>query len=114
MTDTLTAAPADEPRRRGGRRKNAPRLRDGVMKRGTTWSYVIRVKDPETESASPDGSAALPPRKPPRAPATRHASTPGRASTSIVTRSPSPRTSINGSKPTRSWSSPRRCRTTVT
>ena len=29
-------------------RKNTPRLRDGVMKRGTTWSYVIRVKDPET------------------------------------------------------------------
>jgi hypothetical protein len=23
-------------------RKNTPRLRDGVMKRGTTWSYVIR------------------------------------------------------------------------
>ena len=36
-------------------RKNTPRLRDGVMKRGTTWSYVIRVKDPETESANLDG-----------------------------------------------------------
>ena len=24
-----------------------PKLRDDVMKRGTTWSYVIRVKDPE-------------------------------------------------------------------
>jgi hypothetical protein len=42
-------------------RKNPPRLRDGVMKRGTTWSYVIRVKDPETGSASPDGSRASPP-----------------------------------------------------
>jgi len=29
-------------------RKNTPRLRDGAMKRGTTWSYVIRVKDPYT------------------------------------------------------------------
>ena len=28
-------------------RKNTPRLRDGVMKRGTTWSYVIRVKEIE-------------------------------------------------------------------
>jgi len=34
-------------------RKNTPRLRDGVMKRGTTWSYVIRVKDPETEISKP-------------------------------------------------------------
>ena len=28
-------------------RKNTPRLRNGVMKRGTTWSYVIRVKEIE-------------------------------------------------------------------
>ena len=34
-------------------RKNAPRLRDGVMKRGNTWSYVIRVKDPETGISKP-------------------------------------------------------------
>jgi integrase len=34
-------------------RKNTPRLRDGVMKRGTTWSYVIRVKDPETRISKP-------------------------------------------------------------
>jgi integrase len=34
-------------------RKNAPRLRDGVMKRGTTWSYVIRVKDAETGISKP-------------------------------------------------------------
>ena len=27
-------------------RKNNPKLRDGVMKRGTTWSYVIRVRGP--------------------------------------------------------------------
>ncbi len=34
-------------------RKNTPRLRDGVMKRGTTWSYVIRVKDLETGVSKP-------------------------------------------------------------
>ncbi len=34
-------------------RKTTPRLRDGVMKRGTTWSYVIRVKDPETGVSKP-------------------------------------------------------------
>jgi integrase len=34
-------------------RKNTPRLRDGVMRRGTTWSYVIRVKDPETGVSKP-------------------------------------------------------------
>jgi hypothetical protein len=48
--------------------RNTSRLRDGVMKRGTTWSYVIRVKDPETEITA--------------------------------TRSPWPRTSTSGSKPT--------------
>ena len=34
-------------------RKTTPKLRDGVMKRGTTWSYVIRVKDPETGISKP-------------------------------------------------------------
>jgi hypothetical protein len=34
-------------------RMNTPKLRDGVMKRGTTWSYVIRVKDPETGISKP-------------------------------------------------------------
>ena len=34
-------------------RRNTPRLRDGVMKRGSTWSYVIRVKDPETGVSKP-------------------------------------------------------------
>jgi integrase len=33
-------------------RRNA-KLRQGVMKRGTTWSYVIRVKDPETGISKP-------------------------------------------------------------
>ncbi len=34
-------------------RKNTPRLRDGVMKRGATWSYVIRVRDTETGISKP-------------------------------------------------------------
>ena len=38
--------------------KNAPKLRDGAMKRGNTWSYVIGVKDPETGVSKPRWSAA--------------------------------------------------------
>ena len=41
------------PDRRKGKRRNATKLRDGVMKRGTTWSYVIRVRDPETGISKP-------------------------------------------------------------
>ena len=52
-------------------RKNTPRLRDGVMKRCATWSYVIRVKDPETGISKPNGSAVSPPRRKPRPPGTR-------------------------------------------
>jgi integrase len=49
-----TTAPADEPaRQRPSKSKSTPKLRDGVMKRGTTWSYVIRVKDPETGTSKP-------------------------------------------------------------
>jgi integrase len=53
MPATITAAPADEPGRRKKARKSVPKLRDGVMKRGSTWSYVIRVKDPETGISKP-------------------------------------------------------------
>lgn len=28
-------------------------VRDGVTKRGSTWSYVIRVRDPETGLSKP-------------------------------------------------------------
>ena len=47
MTDTK------QPRRRKANRKDAPRLRHGVMKRGNTWSCVIRVKDPATGVSKP-------------------------------------------------------------
>ena len=53
MPSTTPAASTGEPGRRKGKRKNATKLRDGVMKRGSTWSYVIRVKDPETGVSRP-------------------------------------------------------------
>ena len=53
MPETTTAATANEPGRRTRKRRNASKLRDGVMKRGTTWSYVIRVKNPETGVSRP-------------------------------------------------------------
>src|SRR5690348_9356521 len=53
IPDTLSASPADEPSRRKRARKNVPKLRDGVMRRGHTWSYVIRVKDRETGVSKP-------------------------------------------------------------
>jgi excisionase family DNA binding protein len=52
MPDTISTGPADEPARRKSP-KNVPKLRDGVMKRGRTWSYVIRVKDPEMGVSKP-------------------------------------------------------------
>jgi integrase len=49
MPDNKTA----EPGRDKKPRKSTPKLRDGVMKRGNTWSYVIRVKDPNTGTSKP-------------------------------------------------------------
>ncbi|MGH8878623.1 MAG: tyrosine-type recombinase/integrase, partial [Stackebrandtia sp.] len=54
MTIIAIATPDDpEPSRRRQGKKNKAKLRDGVMKRGRTWSYVIRVKDPETGVSKP-------------------------------------------------------------
>jgi len=51
---TTTAALADEPgRQKPSRSKSTPKLRDGVMKRGRGWSYVIRVPDPSTGASKP-------------------------------------------------------------
>ena len=44
---------AKQPRGRKATSKDTPRLRQGVMKRGSTWSYVIRVKDPATGVSKP-------------------------------------------------------------
>ena len=53
MPETTTAAASDRPGRRHRRRRNESKLRNGVMKRGNTWSYVIRVKNPETGVSRP-------------------------------------------------------------
>jgi integrase len=53
MTATIPPDPADQRGRRRSSRSNAGKLRDGVMKRGSAWSYVIRVKDPETGVSRP-------------------------------------------------------------
>lgn len=50
MAKKMAATP-DEPGKR--RKGHKPKLRDGVMKRGRTWSYVIRVTDPETGVSKP-------------------------------------------------------------
>ena len=49
---TVTAS-AEEGAHRNKPGKKTPKLRDGVMKRGNTWSYVIRVKDPDTGISKP-------------------------------------------------------------
>ncbi|TQN28325.1 site-specific recombinase XerD [Haloactinospora alba] len=51
MAKTAVGIP-DEPEDNGNDRKRS-KLRDGVMKRGNTWSYVIRVTDPETGVSKP-------------------------------------------------------------
>jgi len=53
MPETTTAVAADEPGRGTRNRQNASKLRNGVMKRGNTWSYVIRVKNPDTGVSRP-------------------------------------------------------------
>ncbi|WP_235834215.1 tyrosine-type recombinase/integrase [Actinomadura logoneensis] len=55
MAGTALATPdePDRPKKKRKAAKNTPKLRDGVMKRGNTWSYVIRVKDPETGISKP-------------------------------------------------------------
>jgi integrase len=40
-------------RKAGPQTAKAPKVRDGIVKRGQTWSYVIRVKDPETGLSKP-------------------------------------------------------------
>jgi integrase len=53
MAATIPPDPADQRGSRRSSRSNAGKLRDGVMKRGRAWSYVIRVKDPETGVSRP-------------------------------------------------------------
>jgi integrase len=44
---------AGQVRKAGPQTAKAPKVRDGIVKRGQTWSYVIRVKDPETGLSKP-------------------------------------------------------------
>jgi integrase len=43
----------DPGRKASDRVTRAPKVRDGIVKRGKTWSYVIRVKDPGTGQSRP-------------------------------------------------------------
>lgn len=54
MSDSATSNTPRKPQR------NRPKLRDGVMKRGSTWSYVIRVTDPETGVSKPKWVGGFP------------------------------------------------------
>ena len=72
MAAAIPPDPTDQPGNRRSSRSGAAKLRDGVMKRGRSWSYVIRVKDPEIGVSKPRWEAS-PPRKKPKPPATRHA-----------------------------------------
>src|SRR6185312_15477189 len=73
-------------------RKTTPRLHDGVMKRGTTWSYVIRVKDPETGVSKPRWVGGFTTEQDAKAARDEARVKAGTASTSIATGSPWPRT----------------------
>jgi integrase len=53
MAAAITPDPAAQPGRRKSSRGNVAKLRDGVMKRGRSWSYVIRIKDAETGVSKP-------------------------------------------------------------
>ena len=53
MAAAVSADSADPPDRRKSSPRNVAKLRDGVMKRGRAWSYVIRIKDPETGASRP-------------------------------------------------------------
>ena len=53
MAATIPPDPVDQRGSRRSSRSNAGKLRDGVMKRGRAWSYVIGVKDPDTGVSRP-------------------------------------------------------------
>ncbi|GAB1820055.1 Arm DNA-binding domain-containing protein [Herbidospora sp. RD11066] len=46
----MTRTPAGD---KQPRKRITPKVRDGVVKRGKTWSYVIRVRDNETGESKP-------------------------------------------------------------
>lgn len=40
----------------------APRMKDGIVKRGSTWTYVVRVKDPKTGKTKAEWHGGFPTR----------------------------------------------------
>ena len=64
-------------------------LRDGVMKRGTTWSYVIRVTDPATGKSKPKWAGGFPTEQEAKAARTKLESNLDAVSTSSGAASPS-------------------------
>jgi integrase len=52
MPKTALATPDDHGKPRKAK-KSKPKLRGGVVQRGRTWSYVVRVLDPETGVSKP-------------------------------------------------------------
>src|SRR5215469_10435237 len=53
MADVIPPDPVDQPGGKRSSRSNVAKLRGGVMKRGRSWSYVIRIKDAETGVSRP-------------------------------------------------------------
>jgi integrase-like protein/Arm domain-containing DNA-binding protein len=49
----INPSSADQPDRKKANHRNGVKLRSGVMKRGRTWFYVVRIKDPETGVSRP-------------------------------------------------------------
>ena len=62
-----------------------PRVRDGIVKRGRTWSYVIRVKDPATGVSRPRWVGGFGSEADAKAARDQARSRPGRASTWTAT-----------------------------
>jgi integrase len=59
MSKTASPTP-EEPEETGRKDGKRPKLRDGVMKRGNTWSYVIRVTDPDSGLSKPKWVGGFP------------------------------------------------------
>ena len=66
-----------------------PQLRDGVIKRGDSWSYVIRVRDPATGVSKPRWVGGFESEEDAKAARMRPASVPGAAGTSTAPHQPS-------------------------
>jgi len=75
-------------------------LRDGVVERGATWSYVVRVPDPVTGRTRPKWVGGFATEDAAKAARDEAASLPDAVSTSTGRRSPCGSTSVSGWIPT--------------